>query len=81
MSKTIEERLERLESMRTQGIQGLKAGRINMAFTPTNLDYIRTMAGIKGQTMTQFVNAVLDADREKNGKVYRMAKELSKEIE
>lgn len=65
----------------TQGRKGMKIDRINMAFTTENMDYIRVMAGIRGLTMTQFVNEILDADREKNGKVYRMAKELAKEIE
>lgn len=77
----LNERVNRLEAMMTQGKKGLKAMRMNMAFSPTNTDYIRVMSGIKGMTMTQFINAVIEADREKNGKVYRMAKELSKEIE
>lgn len=67
--------------MGTQGRNGMKLDRINMAFSKENFDYIRVMAGIRGETMTQFVNDCLDADREKNGKVYRMAKELAKEIE
>ena len=77
----LNERVNRLEAMMTQGKKGLKAMRMNMAFSPTNTDYIRVMSGIKGMTMTQFINDVIEADREKNGKVYRMAKELSKEIE
>jgi len=81
MSNNIKSRLDRLEAMMTQGKKGMKAMRMNMAFSPSNTDYVRVMSGIKGMTMTQFINSVLDADREKNGKVYRMAKELSKEIE
>lgn len=77
----LNERVNRLEAMMTQGKKGLKAMRMNMAFSPTNTDYIRVMSGIKGMTMTQFINSVIEADRERNGKVYRMAKELSKEIE
>lgn len=65
----------------TQGRKGMKIDRMNMAFTAENMDYVRVMAGIRGLTMTQFVNDCLNADREKNGKVYRMAKELAKEIE
>lgn len=81
MSNNIKNRLDRLEAMMTQGKKGMKAMRMNMAVSPSNTDYVRVMSGIKGMTMTQFINSVLDADREKNGKVYRMAKELSKEIE
>lgn len=69
------------ENMNTQGRKGMHMDRMNMAFTLTNYDYIRVMSGITGQSYTKFVNAVLDADRERNGKVYRMAKELAKEIE
>lgn len=67
---------ERMEALKTQGVDGAKLDRINMAFTPTNMDYIRTMSKMKGQTMTQFVNAIIAEKREKNGTAYQKAKEL-----
>ena len=73
--------MKKLYGMGTQGRRGMKADRINMAYSEENFDYIRVMAGIRGETMTQIVNDCLDADRERIGKVYRMAKELAKEIE
>lgn len=66
------------EAQATQGRKGMKMQRINMAFTPANIDYIRVMAAIRGQTMTQFVNALITQDREQNGAAYEAAKELTK---
>lgn len=60
----------------TQGKKGFKMQRINMAFTPDNMDFIRIMAKIKGQTMTQFVNGVLDQEREAKEDIYQEAKKL-----
>ena len=65
------------EAQATQGRKGMKMQRINMAFTPSNIDYIRVMAAIRGQTMTQFVNALITQDRERNGEAYDAAKTLT----
>lgn len=68
--------LEAQEAFKTQGNKGMKMPRINMAFTPSNLDFIRVMAGISGQSMTQYVNSVIEAERERNGERYQRAKDL-----
>lgn len=65
-----------LEALQTQGKKGMKLPRINLAFTPSNLDYIRVMAGIRGESMTKFVNRVLEKDMEANGDKYRAAKAI-----
>lgn len=57
-----------------------KRQRINMAFTPENLDYMRTMAGLKGTSITRFVNDMIAKDREKNGAAYSAAKNLSETL-
>lgn len=67
---------EAREALQTQGRAGVKLDRINMAFTPANHDFIRVMAAIRGQTMTAYVNAVLDAERARNGDKYQAAKAL-----
>jgi hypothetical protein len=67
---------EAQEELRTQGRRGYRLQRINLAFTPTNLDYIRTMAKAKGMTQTQFVNQVLDRHREQAGEAFAKIKEL-----
>lgn len=64
----------------TQGRRGEKQQRINMAFSPENLDYMRTMAGLKGISVTRFVNDLIAQDREKNGTAYGEAKRLSEQI-
>lgn len=73
---TPQEIKEAQEAQRTQGRRGFKAMRINMAFTPTNSDYIRVMAAIRGMTMTAFVNDVMAREVERNGETYRAAKAL-----
>lgn len=62
--------------LRTQGQKGAKLDRINMAFTAENMDYIRTMSKLKGQTMTQFVNVLVAQEREKNGTAFDAAKKI-----
>lgn len=65
---------ERQENLRTQGKKGAKAQRFNMAFTPSNLDFIRIMSKINGQTMTQFVNEIIDREREAQSETYQQVK-------
>lgn len=74
--RSIKDRIDRLESMRTQGVEGVKADRMNMAFTPTNYDYIRVMAAIRGISNTRFVNDVIKAHMDKYGDKYEMAKAI-----
>jgi len=71
---------EALEALKTQGKKGLKAGRINMAFTPSNMDFIRVMAAIQGMSMTQYVNAIIVQERERNGAAYKAAKQITKNL-
>ena len=54
---------ERKSQMRTQGRKGVKADRINMAFSEENYQFIRVMAKATGHTMTQFTNMVVTAYR------------------
>lgn len=67
---------EAKEAMQTQGRAGVKLERINMAFSPANYDFIKVMAAIRGQTMTAYVNAVLDGERKRNGEKYLAAKAI-----
>lgn len=66
--------IERQEALKTQGKKGAKAQRFNMAFTPSNLDFIRIMSKINGQTMTQFVNEIIDREREAQSETYQQVK-------
>ena len=64
------------EAQATRGKKGVKMPRINMAFTPSNLGFIRVMAAIRGQTMTQFVNTLVERERTTRGEEYDRAKQL-----
>lgn len=64
------------EALQTQGRRGYKLQRINMGFTPANLDYIRTMSRAKGMSQTQFVNQLIERHREEAGDAYTKIKEL-----
>ena len=68
---------ERQESLRTEGKKGGKAQRFNMAFTPSNLDFIRILSKLKGQTMTQFVNEIIVKEREAQADLYNQLRALS----
>ena len=58
---------------RTQGRAGCKAQRINMAFSPEVHDFIRTMAKVRGESVTAFVNSILLNAMEENKEVYEQA--------
>ncbi len=75
-----QEAQEALEALKTQGKKGMKAGRINMAFTPSNMAFIRVMAAIQGISMTQYVNAIIAQEREHNGAAYEAAKQITKNL-
>lgn len=65
-----------LESGKTSGHKGIKLPRINLAFTPDNYEYIAIMSRVRGETLTDFVNAVLRKHREEHGDVYERAIEF-----
>ena len=58
-----QEAQERREALKTQGRKGVKAIRINMAFTPSNHEFIRIMAKASGRSMTELTNQVIEAYR------------------
>lgn len=77
---TPEEKAEREAEGRTQGRKGCKAPRINIAFTSDNWEFLRVMAKLKGQNMTQFCNEIIKQYREEHGETYEKAKKLAEEL-
>lgn len=71
-----EEAAERAATLNTQGRKGCKATRINMAFTPDNHDFIKTMAKIRGETMTEYTNRIIEQYREEHGEEYAKILEI-----
>jgi hypothetical protein len=51
----------------TQGRKGLRLPRINMGFTPANHEFVRRASRMRGQSMTEFVNTLIDDERERSG--------------
>ncbi len=74
------EKTEREAAGKTQGRKGCKAPRINIAFTSENWDFLRVMAKLKGQNMTQFCNEIITQYREEHGETYQKAKTLVEEL-
>lgn len=71
-----QEAKERASKLQTQGRKGCKAVRINMAFTPENHEYIKVMARISGQTMTEYANQVIEKYRTEHPDLYDQAKAI-----
>ena len=70
---TEEEAAEALEALHTSGLKGVKLPRINLAFTPANYEFVKIMAQVRGQTLTEFVNDMLQQARENNADLYKQA--------
>jgi len=64
------------DELRTQGRAGMKLPRINLAFSPTNYEFIKIMAALHGQNLTQYVNDLINAERERSSEAFNKAKEL-----
>lgn len=60
----------------TKGRKGCKAIRINMAFSPEVHEYIKTMARVRGESITDFTNYIFTRSMEENAEVYQRAKEF-----
>jgi hypothetical protein len=73
---TEEEKVEMLQSMKTRGQKGVKLPRINVAFSPEVYDYVTTMAQVRGQSITQFINHILKQNMEANMEIYEKAIEF-----
>ena len=68
------------ETLKTAGHKGVSLPRINLAFTPANYDYVKTMAKISGLTMTEFINKIMDEHREAHGELYKQAVEIRNKL-
>ena len=73
---TPEEQQERKENLNTQGRKGCKAVRINMAFTPSNHQFIKIMSKINGMSMTEYTNLVVERYQEDHPDTYQLAIKL-----
>ena len=51
---------------RTQGKKGQKLPRINMAFQTANLEYLQLISRIEGKSITEYVNNLVEQDRQRS---------------
>ena len=51
-----------------------------MAFTPDNIDYLRLASKAKGLTMTQFVNEIIEREREQNADIVEQLKAFTDKL-
>ena len=58
---------------RTQGRAGYTSNRINMAFRPDVYEFIQTMARVRGETMTKFVNHLIEQAMKEHDDIYQQA--------
>ena len=73
---TEQEAQEIAETMHTTGKKGVKLPRINLAFSPSNYQYIEVMSRVRGENLTQFVNKIIAEHREQHGDLYEKAQEF-----
>jgi len=73
---TAEEIQAAREQGKTQGRKGVKAIRINMAFTPEVHEYINIMSRARGQSITSFTNEVFINSKQQNLELFLKAKEF-----
>lgn len=73
---TEEEKAEMRQNMKTRGQKGVWLKRINVAFSDDVYDYVTTMAQVRGQSITQFINHILRQNMEQNMEIYEKAIEF-----
>lgn len=78
---TKEERDKYMQSLKTSGRKGVKLPRINMAFTPENLEYIKCMGRVTGGGMTGFLNLIVHQHAAEHADIYERALQFQKEID
>lgn len=64
------------EARNTQGKAGMKASRINMAFSPANFEFLQTMAPAHRMTITKYVNHLIEEERKRSADKYQEAKDF-----
>lgn len=75
-----EEAVKFMQECKTAGRKGVKMPRINLAFTPDNYEYIKTMAQVRGESLTEFVNYILRQSMTDNMEVYEKAREFKQSL-
>ena len=64
----------------TQGKKGQKLPRINMAFATPNLEYLQLISRIEGVSVTEYVNRLIEADKEARKDIIKEVRKLLKGV-
>ena len=64
----------------TKNTRSKQDPRINLAVSQDLYDYIKVMSGLRGESITDFLNRLIESDRKKNLKVYQEAINLKDQI-
>lgn len=64
------------ETTKTSGRKGCKLPRINFALSPSNRDYVETMARVSGMNLTQFINTIISEHKAEHIDTYNKALEF-----
>lgn len=78
---TEEEKQAYLKQGKSSGRRGIKLPRINVAFTLDNYEYVQIMARATGQTMTAFINQVLDQHRAAHADTLERMQQFREELD
>lgn len=73
-TQAIQEAIDEYEARNTQGKAGMKAARINMAFSPANYEFMQVMAHAHRMTITKYVNHLIEEERKRSADKYEQAK-------
>ena len=63
----------------TQGRKGQAHQRINMAFLPDNIEYLRRISRLEGVSQTDYVNTLIEKDMMSRGNIVNFTKSILKE--
>lgn len=69
-----EERIEETKEFEPQESEERKDVRISIALTPSNNDFLRVMARLKEQSITDFCNYIIERYKAEHNEVYRQVK-------
>lgn len=69
-----EERIEETKEFEPQESEECKAVRINVALTPSNNDFLRVMARLKEQSITEFCNYIIERYKAEHSEIYEQVK-------
>lgn len=69
------------QQMKTSGRKGVKMPRINFAFTPDNYEYVQTMARVRGESMSDFLNLAIAEHMRNHRDLYERALEFKRALQ